>query len=423
MGIYAIQEDNFDRLTKKLIRIKNKCAKYGKYFHMKTIGEEYRKFEYPTGENVIVRYILVDVTGSVVHDGWEFVAVIDHAESGNIIRQYNTELNIPDRYFHTAPICEHCKTKRNRKDTYLIHNVNTDEWKQVGKTCLTEFTNGMDADEIARYISLFDTVIAGNNVTIGAGNVTYYFKTLEVLQFAFETIKHFGYQKNSEFEERPTRLRCMQYYNLHHGMTQYMGTREIEQCREEMLSVNFNAYAKSNVDKAQAAIEWASNVDTKNNSYLNNLSVICNSQYCASRNLGFLVSLVPTYLRHLESAKLAENSTEYNSEFVGAPGDKVSFSPCSITCVYSNEFGYYGPTYMYKITDKDNNVYMWSTSKQINIDNRYEVSGVIKKHEEYKGVKQTWLIRCRLTSLDSAGPEDSTDTFEEDSKYMSTLFE
>ena len=206
-------------------------------------------------------------------------------------------------------------------------------------------------------------------------------------------------------------------------MTQYMGTREIEQCREEMLSVNFNAYAKSNVDKAQAAIEWASNVDTKNNSYLNNLSVICNSQYCASRNLGFLVSLVPTYLRHLESAKLAENSTEYNSEFVGAPGDKVSFSPCSITCVYSNEFGYYGPTYMYKITDKDNNVYMWSTSKQINIDNRYEVSGVIKKHEEYKGVKQTWLIRCRLTSLDSAGPEDSTDTFEEDSKYMSTLFE
>ena len=107
-------------------------------------------------ETVTLRYVLIQVYGEVIHNDWEFVAVIAHEDAGNVIRQMKEDIEVPARYYYTDPVCEHCNTKRKRKDTYLIHNVSSDEWKQVGKTCLTEFTNGMDAELVASYISTFN---------------------------------------------------------------------------------------------------------------------------------------------------------------------------------------------------------------------------------------------------------------------------
>lgn len=398
MGTYEVFEGNMERLTKKLQTIQKKCKKYGSSFKFEEVGETFRSYTDPEGNTSTVRYVVVEASGSVIHEDWEFIAVIDHAESGNIIRQFKTDVEVPTKYYTTKPICEHCNTARRRKDTYLIHNTSTDEWKQVGRTCLCEFTHGMDAEEVTRYISLFDEIIKGEAVGSGCRHESY-FSVLDILKFAFETVKHFGYQKATDWENYPTKTRCMEYYRVYSGTASYMGTKAIDKIKEDMDSVSFDP--EEFVDTAKDAIAWVkSQNDNNNNSYMHNLQVICNSEYCSARNIGILVSLAPTYFRHMEqSAKKQEEGDDSSSTFVGDVGNRVEFTCRDITCVYSSD-SMYGMNFMYKMHDNEGNVFMWSTSNSVNTDRRYCVMGTIKKHEEFRGVKQTWLTRCKLQNIE-----------------------
>lgn len=169
---FAIYEENLERLTKKLNTIKNKCQAHGYPFMYKEVGEEFRDYkvcpEDPQSEVIKLRYVLVEAQGIVKHDDWEFVAVIEHESAGNIVRAMKYDVQVPDKYFTTEPICEHCNTKRRRKDTYLIYNEVTNEFKQVGKTCLQEFTNGMDAELVASYIEMLISSLKEKHLQVQA---------------------------------------------------------------------------------------------------------------------------------------------------------------------------------------------------------------------------------------------------------------
>ena len=102
----------------------------------------------------------VYVDGIYVIKGWQFVGTIEFTELGNIIRLADSsfEGKIPVKYLHTPKICEHCGKIRNRKDTYLIYNVDSGEFKQVGSTCLLDYTKGLDADECASIMACLTKV-------------------------------------------------------------------------------------------------------------------------------------------------------------------------------------------------------------------------------------------------------------------------
>ena len=63
--------------------------------------------------------------------------------------------------------------------------------------------------------------------------------------------------------------------------------------------------------------------------------------------------------------------------------------------VGETEFGY---TYIYKMIGEDGNVYTWKTSKVIDEDEEVLIIGTIKNHNEYRGIKQTELTRCRVAA-------------------------
>ena len=102
-----------------------------------------------------VRCKEVDATYKI--DDWYFVAAIEHSTAGNIIRASDFDLIqfMPNVYRTTGHVCEHCNKIRDRKDTYLIFNSKTNDFKQVGKTCLQEYTNGLDASVSAQLVDLF----------------------------------------------------------------------------------------------------------------------------------------------------------------------------------------------------------------------------------------------------------------------------
>lgn len=57
----------------------------------------------------------------------------------------------------------------------------------------------------------------------------------------------------------------------------------------------------------------------------------------------------------------------------------------------------FGTTRIYKIVDKDGNIFTWKTGNTIDEDAEIIV-GTVKAHNEYKGVKQTEITRCKIVA-------------------------
>ena len=401
MGKYYIHESNMDRLTKRLTTIQNKCNKYNLSFKFEIVGEEYREVKLEDGTAAVQKYIAVETEGSLRHEDWQFIGVVNHTPHGNVIRQLEIGVEVPEKYRFTKPTCEHCNTSRNRKSTYLIRNTQTGEWKQVGKSCLREFTRGLDAEDVAGYISLFDTLIKGESFDTSSGFKKYY-KVSEILSYAFETVKHFGYQPVSDYEPRPTKVRCLEYYAACKGSI-LCSRPELDSINYQMASVRFDGTSAESSRLAHDAIQWAT-TQNLNNAYMHNLKVICSSEYCLKTDLGILISLAYTYNRELKRQKeLLDKQAKHqkeagDSDYVGEVGDKIEFNTVSVECIYSGE-NQFGVSFLYKLIDENSNVFMWSTSTYLEDGANFTIKGRIKNHQEYNGIKQTWITRCRAIKI------------------------
>ena len=232
---YAIYEGNLDRLEKKLKHIFNKCKAYGCDFHYEQTGEEFRELKDEKGNKYTACFVLVEAEGTAVINDWEFVAELEHTEKGNIITGV-AGIEVPERYYTTTPVCEHCNSKRYRKNTYIVRNKTTGEFKQVGKSCLKDFTHGMSAEAVTQYMSLFDTLIEGETPEPGC-SYQRYVNTKEYLSYVAETIRHFGYTRASD-EGISTATRALDFYDAAHGRA--ITKEYLQDLLDKMRSVNFD---------------------------------------------------------------------------------------------------------------------------------------------------------------------------------------
>lgn len=357
------------------------------------MGYTFKEVESKTGRKHYARYVIIEVDGTAIINGWEFVATIDHTENGNIIRGFS-DIEIPERYRTAPSICEHCHSNRIRKFTYLVRNKETGEFKQVGKSCLNDYTHGMSAEFVAQYISFFDTLIQGEAPFTGCG-IEEYIDTREYLKYAAETIRCFGYVKTGE-DGWTTSNRALCYYDLSAG---HKWSRvNADEIYEEWTRKGFDITNSEQL--VTDAIGWIEN-EPAYTTYMNNLKTACAAEYSPFRNISILASLVPAYHRAMKKREESEqtvqsNVNEYSSEYVGQPGDRITIHGVSVRCMSSWETPY-GEKHMYKIISEDGNVFIWKTQKSL-IDGRHKISlvGTVKAHNEFRGVKQTEMIRCSV---------------------------
>ena len=389
---YKILEENMERLEKKLNKIAAKCKKYGNKFVYEKVGEEYAEYTDEDGSKYTVKYIIVNVEGRAVINNWKFIASVQHTEKGNIIKKC-CDIEVPERYYTSEPVCEHCNSKRSRKDTYIVQNTETGEFKQVGKSCLKDFTCGMSAEGVACYISLFDTLIKGEHIE-GGFHPTAYIETAEAMRYIAETIRCFGYVSSTA--DRATKQRAREYYETDHGMMGGIFANRAKKLQNEMRRVSFDANSDDTRELVNNILVWISKQPESNN-YFHNLKTVCSLEYIMFDNFGLLASVFPAYDRNLEyeEQKLREQEAGKISEHVGNIGDRITVQIKDFAIVTSWETQY-GLTKIYKIVDTNDNVYIWKTSGGL-ADDAIEIVGTVKSHNEYRGVKQTELTRVRTT--------------------------
>lgn len=394
MERYAILEANMGRLEKKLTAIQNKCEKFGCSFSYNKVGEEFRTLKNEKGIEYQAKFILVEAEGKAVLNDWMFIASVEHTSNGNIINSTGCGVEVPERYYTSESICEHCNSRRARKDTYIVMNQVTGEFKQVGKSCLKDFTCGMDASMISKYYSFFDELIKGE-APDGCGYVEPYYDSKEILSYAYECIKHFGYVKNGSFE-KSTRDRAFDYWCVNHGFTRWIPDDVVAEYKQQMKDAGFNPESESTIKAVEDALAWIAQQEASNN-YMHNLKVVCGSKYVSAKNAGIAVSLFPTWNKELEHQKEQEAKKVANSKsnHVGEIGQRITFKIASATCLTSWETEW-GTTALYKIVDCSGNVFTWKTSVFPDFDKAETITGTIKAHSEFRDCKQTELTRCKV---------------------------
>ena len=407
MEQFAILEGNMDRLLNKLVSIENKCKKFGCSFHFKRVGEEFREVKHVDEFGRVIaketcKFIIVEAEGVAKVNDWRFIATIDHTPNGNVIRKFDYDAVIPEKYFTGDSFCEHCNTKRRRGQTCLVYNDVTCEWKQVGKSCLQLFTNGLSAEDVARYISWYDEIIRGEEPYTGC-HIDRYYDVKQTLLYAKECVNKFGYFNSQS--PRSTADRSWDYICAHEGWIKWIGEEGRKRLLAEMNEVNFNAESDENVTFVEGALEWIRNKDVEGNDYLHNLQVIAAVDQFKMKDHNMLVSLVTAYQReldHIAKVEREKKTAEENpSEYQGQVGQRITFVPSSIKCVYSSD-SQFGTSWLYSIEDVNHNIYTWFTSKFIDCSEESEtvitsITGTVKGHSEFRGVKQTEMTRCKLT--------------------------
>lgn len=408
MKTYAIYEGFLPDLLKKVQTIRKKCAKYGCDFHFAEIGEEIRDV---VDERVVdpvthkhpvkkCRFVICEAEGTAVVNGWEFVASVEHTEKGNIFAKSMTDIEIPTRYRDSYPVCEHCNTNRKRKDTFIIVNKETGEFKQVGYNCLCDYTHGMSAS-CASYLASLKEVFAEAEEapafeSIGWGER--YFDTNEWLCYVAETVRKFGYELDGG-----TRARANTYWDYDHGNTAFW-TNDVEATvRREMDAVGYDPESAEAKAMVESAVEWLNGQEASND-YMHNLKTAVALSACKARHFGLLASLFPTWNRELEreAKRKAEAEAGKVSEFVGKVGDRVTADVESVRCITSWESCYggrYTPTtvYVWKITSTDGNVFTWKSQTFLDTDEPPKrITGTVKEHKTFRDVKQTELTRCKV---------------------------
>lgn len=308
-------------------------------------------------------------------NGWRFLAILDWDDFAQVnrITRCNTldDVAIPEEY-RTSRRCDHCGTKRKRNKTILLLHEESQQLRQVGASCLKEYT-GVDLSSYAQYLALWETLEQfkeqcepPRGVSIIKG-----LSTNDVLEQAYEEIRKNGFKSSSEVFE--------------HG-----GTSTAERVYDHIKAPKRLPVRPETHNKVKEVREWFAGRADESDFFVN-LRAVLASDIMHPRNVGLVCAAYRTMERTIErEAKLAERGV---SEWVGQVGSKVAIT-ATPKYLWGRETEY-GSIYCYGFRFEGNE-FTWRTSKFLDTEKEVTLVGTVKAHDEFRGIKQTELTRCRI---------------------------
>jgi hypothetical protein len=370
----------YNRLKDDVAKLNKKAEKYG--FPQATLKLLKTEMVVDPEDQSEYKQHTIEVIGnfSIAIAGWQLAAIIDtYSTSKSIVNVVSGfDKPIPAKYRETdVYLCEHCNISRLRKDVYLVYNKSEDRFMQIGSTCLHDYLGHATAEQLAKWAEMIGqwAKIKTTDYMPISYDCRYYDLALYLACVIQSMRESGGYIKRDQ------------------GFTPTSQDAMIKMS-DVMKNAKRSDWPKqSEFNTAQEIMLWAkSYFSNARSDYELNMQAIFESDQVTAKLFGYAASAVPVFYRN----RIKQEET-VQSNYVGSIGEKITVKvTVKHTQEIDNNFG--STTTLVKMIDTSGNLFVWFASgeKDLEIGQEITIKGTIKAHQEYNGIKQTILTRCKL---------------------------
>lgn len=379
--LYEIPAANIGTLEGKLAKLNRKAKKAGTgEIRLVRVGRR-------VDEDRKVFYIVAIEGETVKFKGYTFIARLDHnvdasGESNLVYSMPGEEL--PEQYRDAAANCDHCKFRRNRKDTFILRKDDDSTLIQVGRTCLRDFF-GHDPAEVARRLAYIVKLHDACREATGHAyiNDRRHVDVEAFLSFVAKAVREHGwvsgsaaYQNHDLWSSKDLALDDM-YPNL--------GERSL---------VGRKMPTDEDNETAEKALEFVRAMDPTKSDFNFNVVQIANMLVIDWKATGTAAAIVYCYNRHLENEEKKAAAPDLSgSVYVGKEKERLTLDVTILgSRLYDGNFGSY---YITRMLDGVGNLFVSFGAYHEDADSTVKIRGTVKRHQDYNGVRQTILSRVK----------------------------
>jgi 2'-5' RNA ligase len=391
--VFRLREDQLHQANKKINDLARRAAKLGLAEpRIVPMGDEFHpvmKDGQPTGDLAKLSYIRVEGEEPKIA-GWEFLATLQHLGGVNVVRRVpgNDEGISLEQYHHGDAVCDYCKTKRDRKDTFIVRNVESGLTQQIGRSCLKDFLGHGDPTAIAAYLerwrAMDDLGSLGDDDGEGGGRVKTYLPLDDYLTHVATMLRTQGWSPRSGTGFATADAARENHYNF------------VRKNNDQRGRPMYEVPTAEDEQRAKDALDWVrTTLAPKQNKseFEHNMAAMTSGSHVPERGEGIVAYVPVAHAKALEKEIVLqrEQTARGTSEHLGTVKERLKLR-LTVEAVFERE-GDYGVTYITRMADPDGNIVKWFGSYPLEQGKTYEGMWGVKKHDEYKGGKETVVTR------------------------------
>lgn len=328
-------------------------------------------------------------------DGYEFLAVVEPMQGGNLIR------TVPGASIATGELdayragdqshCDHCATRRQRNETFVVRLERDGTRKLVGRDCLSAFLGGKSIAEILARLAIVRYLEQADGEGGGGSDREQPMLATEFLAWTAAAVRLDGFLSRTAARAAEGRTCTAD------GVTFLMqpppqhpeGRRAWVEGRARLEPT------AADVATAAAVLAWAPTTEDPSD-YMQNVRLMCAQTAILGKHAGILASAVSAWERATGVRVRAEREARGQgaSAHVGEVKAKIT-ATVTVERVADVET-MYGIQHFHSMRDAAGNALLWKTaSRRLPVGWHGEISGTVKKHAEFRGEAQTELVRCK----------------------------
>jgi hypothetical protein len=395
---FDVPEGYIEKLEAKLEKFARRAEKLGMSpITYEVVGEKFIKERAEGYAARVRRLVVIKLVGSApVLDGYTFVARTEHTAAGNIISKAPGAegIHVPAELRDGGSYCDHCKTARNRIDTFILQTP-SGALMRVGRNCLADFIRSQDpAVAIALWSIIADLRKIGSDEEDEGLCFSWDYMTAFIVAAAFRSVELNGWVSRKESRSSDEGPQSTADAAMFAGNPPPRDPRRNEEWKAGQPT-------EADFAKANEAIEWAKTLPGAND-YEHNLKVALSLYSVTERNVGVVASVVIAYQRYLEKAVAAARAEKKASGYFGRVDGRYIRTLTVLKAV--DIHGDFGLTVLYTLEDAEGNQFKWFSSggasapvepvRGLQAGDSFAFLFTVKKHENYKGTDGTVLTRA-----------------------------
>ncbi len=416
------------RIEKMLKRIARAFQRRGLMF-AHSFGEIYIQKRKIGGLWFDIRYQDLTITMASLSDDWQVLyttvpADPNEGDGSNAVHMLNPTIDEAEStsllYPKFRDTCDHCTSgKRGRHKTITIRHKQTGGIKTVGTSCLFEYT-AIDPALVENIMAIKGAAESGwgggartekptDNIADFAIKAALYIHSNHAYRTGLGRIllryDHIG-QEQRQFtnqDEPPIGFCSMKGHPQRYMCDYKLEGTTVGTCDWSTSDDGDTATIDPAVaELAQELIDYATNL-SGSNSFEFNCRQVWTSGVVSEKTAGIAGGVVASFLKNrakvAREAQQAKQVAELESNnHIGTVGEKHEFGEVSVDFVRLID-GYYGQTTLTKFLTPQGDLIVWFRSgnkTDIKQGDTINLSGKIKKHDDYKGRKQTVITRGKI---------------------------